>query len=92
MWHLFPFELLEGVVRLFMFGLNKYYLNSWKKLAEEPDGEERCFSAMMRHYMLYRKGEEFDSESKEHHVDAMIINLLFMRYCINHKKENLEKV
>ena len=85
MWHLFPFWVLEGVVRLFMFGCKKYGKDNWMKGADEPYGAERCFSAMMRHYIQWKNGEEKDQESGEHHIDAMIINLIFMRYCVMKK-------
>lgn len=78
MWHLLDLNMLEGVVRLLMFGLEKYGVrDSWKYL---ENGEDRWYSACIRHLNAHQSGEELDSESKQMHLDAAILNLIFLRY------------
>lgn len=86
-WHLLDLTMLEGVVRLYEFGLKKYKRNSWKYI---EDGEERCYSAAIRHLNLHRKGEELDKESGQMHIDAAIWNLLTMKYHYLKNKDNGE--
>ena len=87
-WHLLDLTMLEGVVRLYEFGLTKYKRNSWKYI---EDGEERCYSAAIRHLNLHRNGEEIDEESKQMHIDAAIWNLLTMKYHYLKNKKNGNK-
>lgn len=89
MWHLLDLNMLEGVVRLLMFGLEKYGVrDSWKYL---ENGEDRWYSACIRHLNAHQGGEELDSESKQMHLDAAILNLLFLRYHYLKNKKNGNK-
>ena len=86
MWHLLDLNMLEGVVRLLMFGLEKYGVrDSWKYL---ENGEDRWYSACIRHLNAHQSGEELDSESKQMHLDAAILNLIFLRYHYLKNKKN----
>ena len=85
-WHLLDLNMLEGVVRLLMFGLEKYGVrDSWKYL---ENGEDRWYSACIRHLNAHQSGEELDSESKQMHIDAAILNLIFLRYHYLKNKKN----
>jgi len=89
MWHLLDLNMLEGVVRLLMFGLEKYGVrDSWKYL---ENGEDRWYSACIRHLNAHQSGEELDSESKQMHIDAAILNLIFLRYHYLKNKKNGNK-
>lgn len=68
MYHLIPLEPFEGLAEIFTYGYNKYAHvgeagSSWREV--EP---ERYESAMWRHWVAYKKGEEFDKESNLPHI------------------------
>lgn len=64
-WHLVPLAALEEVVRIYEFGLRKYGLNTWQ-LVENP--QDRYWSAIVRHLVAWKQGEQRDSESGLHHL------------------------
>ena len=71
-WRLLPLHALEGVVRVYEYGAQKYGFENWKKGVENV----RLFSAAMRHLTAYQAGEITDSESGLHHLDHALWNLL----------------
>ena len=74
---LVPFDALEGAVRAFMYGMEKYSRDNWKNV---PDGERRYMSAALRHLGKAVDGEELDSESALPHLDHAICSLLIARW------------
>lgn len=76
-WDLLPLELVEKVVEVYHMGSKKYSPNSWQNL---EDGENRYFSALMRHLTAHRKGELKDSESGLLHMAHVVWNALAMMY------------
>lgn len=68
---------LEGVVKVLMFGAEKYAAHSWR---EVEDGERRYLDGLMRHYAaIMRDGiEARDEESGELHIDHLNCNGLFL--------------
>ena len=64
---------LWGVGLVGTFGANKYTDRGWH---EVPSAEERYLSAMLRHYLNYKLGEELDKESNLPHLAHMAWNAL----------------
>lgn len=75
-WSLIDFDSLEGVTKVFEFGVEKYGLNNWKKGLKTV---ETCESAL-RHIKSFLNYEDFDDESGLHHIDHAIANLIIIRY------------
>lgn len=74
-WSLLPWEPLEEVVRILMFGEQKYSPAGWKVV---PDGHKRYSDALLRHVIQWAKGEQKDPESSYSHLSHMICNALFL--------------
>lgn len=64
---------LWGVGLVGTFGAKKYTDNGWQ---EVDNGIERYLSAMLRHYLNYKNGEELDPESGLPHLSHMAWNAL----------------
>ena len=76
-WDLLPMELVEEVVKVLTFGANKYSDNNWKKL---DNGVERCYAAVQRHLVAWRKGENLDEETGLRHLAHAMCELLFVMH------------
>lgn len=74
-WWLLPFDALEGIVEVLMYGAKKYEEENWKNVKNR-----RNFSALIRHLVKWKCGEEYDSESGLHHLDHALCDLMFIRY------------
>jgi len=72
-WDMVPWEAMEPVVRVLMFGAKKYEPNNWKFV--EP--KNRYTNATFRHLIDYTKGEQLDPETGESHLAHAICCLLF---------------
>jgi hypothetical protein len=55
------------------YGANKYTDNGWR---EVPNAKCRYLDAHKRHYDKWLLGEDYDDESKVHHLGAAVWNLL----------------
>lgn len=64
---------LWGVGLVGTFGANKYTDNGWK---EVDNAIERYLSALLRHYLSYKNGEEIDPESHLPHLAHIAWNSL----------------
>lgn len=64
---------LEEVCKVGTFGANKYTDKGW---VEVKNGIERYLSAMLRHYMKFRRGIQKDEESGLSHLSHMVWNAL----------------
>ena len=64
---------LEEVGKVGTFGANKYTDKGW---VEVNNGIERYLSAMLRHYMKFRRGKQKDEESGLSHLSHMAWNAL----------------
>ena len=74
-WSLLPFEALEPVVRVLNYGaITKYQFDNWKKVPNKS----AYLDAIIRHWVKYRNGEEFDSESGESHLANLACDVLFL--------------
>jgi hypothetical protein len=79
-YSLLPRVSVEEIVRVLMFGSQKYSDNNWMLLFDRPDGKERYYNAAMRHLTAWWSGERNDPESGLHHlghVGACIVFLLW---------------
>lgn len=64
----------EEMVKVLMFGANKYGADNWRKVGEL----ERYLSAALRHIAAYRKGDKTDSETGLHHLAHAMCCLSFI--------------
>lgn len=80
-WDLFPFEEAQDIVKVLMYGADKYGEDpdqpNWKKMV---DGKRRYFAAAMRHMVAWKSGEENDPETGISHLAHAATNLMFMLY------------
>jgi hypothetical protein len=79
-WSLIDFESLEGMVRVMEYGANKYAAHNWKKGMSHTEISE----CLMRHLFSYLACDDFDVESKQHHIDHVLANAMFLKYNIKH--------
>ncbi len=73
-WSLVPWEALEEVVEVLMFGAKKYERDNWKYV---DDANRRYNDAALRHLIAANTGEALDPESGKHHKAHAICCLLF---------------
>lgn len=79
-WNLLPLKLLEGVVKVLMFGKIKYNVDSWQNL---NNAIERYYNALMRHVTKLDNGKQInhiDNESQLPTIDHIICNAIFLKY------------
>lgn len=74
---LLPFVCLYEVAKVLAFGAEKYAPWGWTEI---PNGEERCTSALLRHYTEIQKGNLYDEESGLLHSSHIACNALFILY------------
>lgn len=74
-WHLLPNNALRFVIRVLMFGKNKYTESGWR---EVPDAKKRYLNAAMRHITAVIDGQWVDEESKLPHLAHAACCLLFI--------------
>lgn len=83
-WNLVHYKSLEPMVRVLEFGALKYAPRNWQK----PMPLEEILNSMQRHLAALMDGEEFDKESKIHHMGHIMCNAMFYNYHYNKLKEN----
>lgn len=76
MWDLLPIEQVEDIVKVLTYGAKKYTKDNWMNVRPP----ERYYSALMRHLVAWKKGEEFDQESKLSHLSHAACCLLFLMW------------
>jgi hypothetical protein len=74
-WDLLPLDLVKEAVKGITFGANKYGPNNWRQV---QDGIDRYYSALMRHIVAYRSGEQLDPDSGLTHLAHAMCNLIFL--------------
>lgn len=82
-WSLVDFPSLEPMVRVLMFGAEKYSAHNWKKGLPVT---EICDS-MMRHITAFLAGENDDPESGISHVGHIQCNAMFLAYMMKNRKD-----
>jgi hypothetical protein len=65
---LIPTKPLLELGRLMTFGANKYSAHNWR----EGMTFSRAMDAMERHYLAFKDGENYDKESTQHHLAAVM--------------------
>lgn len=74
-YSLLPAQALLEVVKVLTFGAGKYAPDNWRRV---PEAERRYFDAANRHMWQWAMGEEYDEETKLHHLASSVSNLLFI--------------
>ena len=77
-WSLFPFDGAEGIVRILMFGANKYGRNNWRGGAHDEEAKRRLFAGILRHLTAMQRGQIYDPESGQAHVYHAACGCLFL--------------
>ena len=77
-------ELLDGVVRVRMFGAKKYSRDNWKL----GFAYRRSLAAALRHIFPFMWGEDKDPESGECHLFHAVCCLEHAIYDFTHRPEN----
>ena len=72
-WSLLPIAPLREVVKVYMFGADKYGEGNWQKL-DNP--KVRYYDAAMRHFLAWKDGEMTDKESGLFHLAHTIWNII----------------
>ena len=78
---------LEEVGKVGTFGANKYTDKGW---VEVSNGIERYLSAMLRHYMKFRRGKQKDEESGLSHLSHMVWNALAVLELYKRNEETIK--
>lgn len=73
-YFLLPPHALHEVVKVLTFGAKKYAPNNWKFV---KNGDQRYFSAAMRHLWAVARGETHDPETGCHHYAHAICCVMF---------------
>ena len=73
---LVPINALTDIAKVFSFGAKKYSDFNWKK--GKCMEWHRLFSACLRHLNAFWDGEDFDKESKFHHVASAGCNIMML--------------
>ena len=82
---LLPFESLEAIAKVMMFGAEKYERDNWKKCEDS----NRYMQAMLRHLSEIQKGNDIDEETGLSHMSHVGCNVLFLLYLME-RSEYLE--
>lgn len=82
-WSLVSWRALEPMVRVLMFGEEKYSSHNWKGGLKYT---EVCES-LQRHMNAFLEGEDNDPESKISHVGHMMCNVMFLSYMYLFRKD-----
>lgn len=83
-WGLMPWEELEDVARVFMFGAEKYSDFGWQQV---ENGEQRYQDATIRHIVGHVTGNEFDRESGEQAYAHAVCSLLIAMWHAKRRRE-----
>lgn len=87
-WSYVPFTALEPMVRVLMFGAEKYGAFNWKKGLKYTEISE----SLMRHLFAFLEGEDDDQESKLSHVGHILCNAMFLSYMFLFRKDMDDRV
>lgn len=82
-WGLVSWKALEPMVRVLMFGAEKYDDHNWKKGLSYVQITE----SLQRHMNAFIDGEDDDPESKLSHVGHILCNAMFLSYMFLFRKD-----
>ena len=88
-WDLLQFDMLKEVAEVATFGAKKYAPDNWKKV---PDPVDRYFSALMRHLVAWRMGEETDEETGFRHLAHACWNVLSLMWFTRRRGKSVKEV
>lgn len=77
-WHLLPWDQVRDVVRVLAYGAQKYSPVGWQ--TGGPDAPDRYYSAVIRHLVAWRSGEQLDAESGLPHLAHAACGCLFLAW------------
>lgn len=75
-WGLVHWKSLEPMIQVLTFGKNKYAAWNWAKGLNKRE----ILESMMRHLTLLMDGQDYDDESKLHHIGHIMCNAMFYSY------------
>ena len=75
-YSLLPLHLLEGAVKVMAKGAEKYSAWNWAKGMPWSTP----YACAMRHLAAWYRGETYDAETGENHLDHAICNLLMLKH------------
>lgn len=75
-WSLVHFKSLEPMVKVLMYGADKYAPDNWKKGLDRKE----ILDSMQRHLAALIDGQEIDPESQEHHIGHIMCNCMFYSF------------
>ena len=75
-WSLVPWDAMEQVVKVLMYGAKKYNPDNWKKVYQSDP--TLYADAMIRHCISYHKGERVDAETGLSPLASVICDALFL--------------
>ena len=91
-WSLVSWKALEPMVKVLMFGANKYSPNNWQKGLKYSEISE----SLQRHLYAFMEGEENDPESKLSHLGHILCNAMFLSWMFIFRKDlddrNINKI
>ena len=82
---LVPTSAMTGLAEVLTFGANKYSPNGWRHVKH---AEERYYSALVRHLIAWKDGDENDSESGLNHLKHAMTNVAFLLELTTKDKED----
>tara|TARA_R110000803_G_scaffold78744_1_gene143985 strand:- start:712 stop:1053 length:342 start_codon:yes stop_codon:yes gene_type:complete len=82
-WSLVSWRALAPMVKVLMFGAEKYDDHNWKKGLKFTEVME----SMQRHMNAFADGENDDKESKLTHVGHILCNAMFLSYMYLFRKD-----
>jgi hypothetical protein len=75
-WSLVHYKSLEPMVKVLMFGAEKYDDHNWKKGLKKDE----ILESLQRHLAALMDGETCDIESKLPHIGHILCNAMFYSY------------
>ena len=83
-WRYVDFKSLEPLVRVMMYGAQKYKPYNWMKGLDLNE----VLESLSRHLFALMAGEEVDPESGELHIGHIMCNAMFWQYHNEKNKAN----
>lgn len=83
-WSLLPLDSLGMIVRVFMFGADKYGRRNW----ENGMDWSRLYNAAVRHMTKWYAGQTFDRETGINHLAHSIVSLMMI---LSYQMRNMGK-
>jgi hypothetical protein len=77
-WSLLPWREVEQVVRVLMFGAERYGRFDWQHFVARGKNEERYFAAAVRHLTAWKTGHKLDPETNLHHLAHALCCIIFV--------------